>query len=203
MQGHNDHYLLDNICHYLAGLVNVSQPSLQTSTSNHHALSHRKKNIITGVGFNVPIKKKHSTIGWWILSFYKISSTSASLVISRGWFLCPNVSHHPTIGDVSSPRNIWFGDVKPISFLGTFTKPWHSTGNYGKEEMIPPKNMNDNPSNPISIHSLLRTSKNMVLEIMIIMDNSSCTKWKFIEMEIKSLLTLICTLVMEIYWNSN
>ena len=27
--------------------------------------------------------------------------------INRGWFLCPNVSHHPTIGDISSPTDIW------------------------------------------------------------------------------------------------
>ena len=26
---------------------------------------------------------------------------------------CPNVSHHPTIEDISSPTDIYFGDVKP------------------------------------------------------------------------------------------
>ena len=30
----------------------------------------------------------------------------------RGWFLCPNVSHHPTIGDISSPTDVCFGDVQ-------------------------------------------------------------------------------------------
>ena len=27
---------------------------------------------------------------------------------------CPNVSRHPTIGDISSPTDFWFGDVKQI-----------------------------------------------------------------------------------------
>ena len=38
---------------------------------------------------------------------------------------CPNVSHHPTIGDISSP-DICFGDVKPCETnpqKGRFTNP--------------------------------------------------------------------------------
>ena len=27
------------------------------------------------------------------------------MFVGRGWFLCPNVSHHPNIGDISSPTD--------------------------------------------------------------------------------------------------
>ena len=32
--------------------------------------------------------------------------------ISTGVGKCPYVSHHPTISDISSPTDIWFGDVQ-------------------------------------------------------------------------------------------
>ena len=47
---------------------------------------------------------------------------------SRGWDWCPNVSHHPTIGDLISNYSIWFGgfgDVKPIpNYWDINPNPW-------------------------------------------------------------------------------
>ena len=41
----------------------------------------------------------------------------------RGWFLCPNVSHHRTRKGVSFPTDICFGDVKQILKRGHLPTP--------------------------------------------------------------------------------
>ena len=53
---------------------------------------------------------------------------------------CPNVSHHPTIGDSSSPTNICFSDVKPIPKKGHQSQPLFLLGHFVK--IIPAQTRN-------------------------------------------------------------
>ena len=43
-------------------------------------------------------------------------------LISQGLLNVP-IEHHPTIGDISSPTDIWFGDVKKIPKKGHQSQP--------------------------------------------------------------------------------
>ena len=54
---------------------------------------------------------------WWF------NQIVGKLVQKSGVGKCPNVSHHPTIGEISSPTDMCFGDVKQIPQKGTFSNP--------------------------------------------------------------------------------